>query len=225
MLAVAAEPLVARGMALLLDAQSPFETLWAESLDRAGRLLRGNGAEVVLWLGDCLDVRAVPAVLRLRRLHPHAGLCIVVALADPSVVQTLLEHNAACFALMLRTRQLDLAEVVAVVGEVVRGKATLEPSVLQQLFKSFSAQSAALDSLTSREIEVLELLALGLRNCEIARRTWRSEKAIEKHVSQVFSKLGLDSTSMPHVDRRVTAARIFIAHRWGPVSPEEAVPA
>jgi DNA-binding CsgD family transcriptional regulator len=68
-----------------------------------------------------------------------------------------------------------------------------------------------LEKLTACEREVLELIAEGLRNPAIARRLWKSEKAIEKTVARVFGKLGLDATLMPDVDRRVTAACIYLS--------------
>jgi DNA-binding CsgD family transcriptional regulator len=68
-----------------------------------------------------------------------------------------------------------------------------------------------LDRLSPAEREVLMLLADGLRNREIARRLWKSEKTIEKHVGNVFHKLDLDRTTHPGIDRRVSAARIYLS--------------
>jgi DNA-binding NarL/FixJ family response regulator len=183
-----------------------------ESFDRAGRMLGSDHDEIALWVGDRVDAPTVQHLQELRRANPQVRLCIVAHAADPDALRPLLARTAAGVAVLLRKDQLDVGEVVAGLDDVVAGRSTLEPRVLEQLLAESDGDDA-LASLTPSEQEILEMVAFGLRNREIARRLWKSEKAIEKQVSHVFYKLGLDRERQPHLDRRVTAARIFFTCR------------
>ena len=122
-------------------------------------------------------------------------------------------------AFLFRGAELDLSHVLVSLHETVAGRASLELPILERLVGS-ARRDHVLARLTPSEQEVLALVADGLRNREIARRIWKSEKAVEKLVSHVFVKLGLQQRSVPHLDRRVTAARIFLSTR----SQERVVP-
>jgi two-component system, NarL family, response regulator DevR len=113
----------------------------------------------------------------------------------------------------LRSDELDVSQVLTSLDAVLAGRATLERSVLGRLIERDRDKNDALARLNDSEREILELVAEGLRNREIAKRVWRSEKAVEKQVSHVFEKLGLDQRTAPYLDRRVTAARIFLTCR------------
>jgi DNA-binding NarL/FixJ family response regulator len=69
---------------------------------------------------------------------------------------------------------------------------------------------AVLKTLTAGEREILGLVADGLRNRAIAQRLFKSEKAVERHVGQIFCKLGLQPNGNGDIDRRVSAARMFL---------------
>lgn len=213
------ERLLGRGLALLL---SSYETHLVESFERAGRLLTGDRREIVLWVGDRVDAATVERLEELRRLYPGTRLCVVAHTADAEALRPMLTRVPDGVAVLLRTHQLDVDELLASLEDVVAGRSTLEPRILEQLLANGARSQDPLASLTGIEQEILELVALGLRNREIARRLWKSEKAVEKQVSHVFAKLGLDAARQPHLDRRVTAARIFVSCR--PQTPAVGTP-
>ena len=211
LLILAEERLIGRGLASLLEPR--FETHSIESFQRLARLLGSEHAEVALWLGDRLDAGAVQQFQELTQTHPTLRLCLLARAADVDALRPLLQRHPYGVAILFRRGDLDVGQVIGSLNEVLAGRSTLEPAVLERLIDRWTVESDELAQLTSSELEVLEFVAQGLRNREIARRIWKSEKAVEKQVSQVFRKLGLDHASMAHLDRRVTAARIFLANR------------
>jgi DNA-binding NarL/FixJ family response regulator len=210
LLILAEERLLGRGLASLLE--PGFDTHAIESFERADRLLGADRVEIALWLGDRLDTETVEQLEELKRAHPGLRLCLIARAADADALRPLLRDGDGV-AVLLRCGDLDVNEVRASLSGILAGRSTLEPWVLERLIERARDDHDALAQLTPMEHQVLELVAEGLRNREIARRVWKSEKAIEKQVSHVFEKLGLDHRSAPHLDRRVTAARIFFSCR------------
>ena len=211
-LLAADEPLQGRGLKLLLEA-SGFDSLYVECLTRARRMLGGALKEVLLWVGDHLDAESLEQVRAIRQAHRDLGVCVLANGADPAALRALLSDDARGFAFLLRGNQPEVEELIDALVRAADGQATLEPSLLERMFTSSNSHCTGLEWLSDGEREVLELVALGLRNREIARRLWKSEKTIEKHVGRLFSKLGLDPEANPHLDRRVSAARIFLSER------------
>lgn len=210
LLILADELLLGRGLAVLL--KSSFETHMLDSFDRACRLAGNGQREIVLWVGDRVDSETSAALEQVRRSHPGVLLCIVAHAADPDALRSLLAHTPEALAVLQRKDKLDLGTIVATLDGVLSGRSTLEPRVLKQLLAA-AEDDDALAQLTPNEQQILELVAYGLRNREIARRLWKSEKSVEKQVSHVFAKLDLDPGRHEHLDRRVTAARIFFTCR------------
>jgi DNA-binding NarL/FixJ family response regulator len=210
LLVLAEERLLGRGLASLLEQH--FEAHSIDSFERAGRFLNADRAEIALWLGDRLDADIVAQLCELKRAHPGLRLCLLARAADADALRPLLRSHACGVGVLFRNGDLDIGELQASLREILAGRSTLEPAVLERLIAE-GADEDALTTLTPGEHEVLELVAQGLRNREIARRVWKSEKAVEKQVSHVFEKLGLDQRTAPHLDRRVAAARIFFTCR------------
>jgi DNA-binding NarL/FixJ family response regulator len=210
LLILAEELLLGRGLARLLE--SRFETHVLESFDRAARLAANGRPEIVLWVGDRLDAVTVAGLTQVRSAHPRALICVVSRSADLKAVHSLLAERPEAVAVLQRRDGLDLCTITATLDNVLSGRSTLEPHILEQLLTSGRGDDA-LAQLTPTEEQILELVAYGLRNAEIARRLWKSEKSVEKHVGHVFAKLGLGPGENPEIDRRVTAARIFFTCR------------
>jgi DNA-binding NarL/FixJ family response regulator len=211
LLILAEERLIGRGMASLLEPR--FETHSIESFQRLARLLGSEHEEIALWLGDRLDVRAVEQFDALVGGHPELRLCLLARSADVEALRRLLRRHPHGIAILFRTGGLDVGQVIGSLDQVLTGRATLEPTLLERLIDDDAVVTGELAELTPGEREVLELVAQGLRNGEIARRIWKSEKAVEKQVSHVFQKLGLDQGRSAHLHRRVAAARIHLANR------------
>lgn len=211
LLILAEEQLIGRGLASLLAPR--FETHSIESFARMRRLLGSSHVEVAVWLGERLDRPAVAQLEALKSEYPGLRLCLMTRTADVDALRPLLQHHPDGIAVLFRSGELDVNEVIGSLNQVLAGLSTLEPAVLGRLLDAGEVDGDDLAGLTLAEREVLALVAQGLRNREIARRVLKSEKAVEKQVSHVFKKLGLDQATAPHLDRRVTAARIFFTSR------------
>ena len=108
---------------------------------------------------------------------------------------------------------LDEAEVDQL-AEVARGGSVIDPVVVEALVAQRTARTAsALERLTPREREVLEQMAQGRNNAGIAQALYLSERAVEKHINSLFSKLGLSEE--PDVHRRVKAVLLYLSEQGG----------
>lgn len=195
---------------------------------RAGltRLLLDAGDEVVATVGDAdalldvverhqpdlavVDVRMPPthtddglrAALRIRELHPEVGILVLSQYVEERYAVELLAHDTAALGYLLKDRVADVAEFVAAVHRVGEGGTALDPEVVAQLLVR-SRRRDPLQRLSPREREVLGLMAEGRSNGAIARQLVVSDGAVEKHVSNIFTKLDLPPTGNDH--RRVLA--------------------
>ncbi len=114
----------------------------------------------------------------------------------------LLGANMAAVGYLLKDRISDVSEFLGAVRQVADGGTVLDPEVVAQLLAR-SRRHDPLERLTAREREVLNLMAEGRSNTAIARKLVVSDKAIEKHVGNIFTKLDLPPTTDDH--RRVLA--------------------
>lgn len=209
---LAEELLIARGLESVARNSGLSDALAIESLDRASRLLGSGRRELLVWIAQGLDGKAGGQLAAIRAPLPDLGLLLIVERAQASVIADLLEQRAGSLAVLLRTPSLDASHVVDRMKDSLAGRPGIDPRVVDEMMHRWPGREDALAALTANELQILELVALGLRNREIARRLWKSEKAIEKHVGHLFAKLGLRATDT-HLDRRVTAARIYLSLR------------
>jgi DNA-binding NarL/FixJ family response regulator len=208
---LASEPLHGIAIKALLESIG-LRAMHAESVARAGRLVTAP-TDIVLWLADDLDGEALEEMLELRRSNPGGGLCLVVGRAESSALREVVRVAPERFAFLARASHPSALALLAALSRVARGRGSLDGAVLRQILGEPGNEPGELERLSGVEHEVLALLAQGFRNCEIARRLWKSEKTVEKHIRQVFLKLDLDRESAGHLDRRVAAARIFLSQR------------
>jgi DNA-binding NarL/FixJ family response regulator len=202
------QPLLVRGAAVLLDRVRDIDAIYAGSAARARRLL-GGATDVLAWAGDNLDAGAVDALRDARQACPALGLCVVARRVDAVALERLVGEGTERLALSLHAERFDARDLVELIHSVLRGRSTVDMQLIRHLAARQEAQGES--ELTASEREVMELVAAGLRNREIARRLWKSEKTVEKHVGRVFQKLGLPPGSTGHLDRRVVATRMYLA--------------
>jgi DNA-binding NarL/FixJ family response regulator len=207
------EPLLARGVALLLDTTRDIDAVYVDSLTRARRFLASGQAELVVWAGDYLNEETLGGLRKLREQYRAMGLCLVARRADAEALEALVAHSGERLAFVLYSGGLDAAELGDLVRSVLRGRSTIDPALLERLTAAPSGADEL--NLTDSEREIMELVAVGLRNREIGRRLFKSEKAVEKHVGRLFAKLGLPPETTGHLDRRVAATRIYLSFRAG----------
>lgn len=195
---------------------------------RAGltRILIDAGEDVVATVGDAdellstvdrrrpdlaiVDVRMPPthtddglrAALTIRSRWPDIGILVLSQYVEERYAAELLAGETSSIGYLLKDRVADIGEFLAAVRRVGGGGTALDPEVVAQLLAR-TRRRDPLDRLTPREREVLGLMAEGRANPSIARELVVSDKAVEKHVSNIFQKLDLPPTAEEH--RRVTA--------------------
>jgi DNA-binding NarL/FixJ family response regulator len=161
-----------------------------------------------------VDVRMPPsftdeglrAALRAREQQPGLPVLVLSQYVEERYAVELLSGGAGGVGYLLKERVADVAEFVDAVQRVAAGGTCIDQEVIAQLMAR--GRRNPIDVLTPREREVLGLMAQGLTNVAIAKSLTVSDGAVEKHVGNIFSKLGLEPSSEEH--RRVRAVLTFL---------------
>ena len=152
----------------------------------------------------------IRAAAQIRTSHPEIGVVVLSQYAEPEYALSLLEKGAAGRAYLLKERVSDLGQLVNAIREVARGGSVVDTRVIENLIAERSRNKrSALADLTQREREVLASVAQGKNNASIGRALHLTDGAVEKHISAIFSKLGLTEEHAVH--RRVKATLIYLA--------------
>jgi DNA-binding NarL/FixJ family response regulator len=152
---------------------------------------------------------------RLRSSAPSVGVVVLSQYADAEYALALLDKGAAGRAYLLKERVSDLDQLVNAIREVARGGSLVDSKVVETLIAARSrSKRSAMADLTQREREVLTAVAEGKNNAAIAEALHLSEGAVEKHISSIFSKLGVSEEQAVH--RRVKATLIYLAEEREP---------
>jgi DNA-binding NarL/FixJ family response regulator len=210
--------LVREGIAKLLGAQDDIEVVaLCEDLPSLLEAVDREAPDVVLT-----DIRMPPtgtdegirAAATLRASHPGVGVVVLSQYAEPTYALELLDGGSEGRAYLLKERLADGEQLVAALREVANGGSVVDPKVVESLVsaRSRSAQSP-LEHLTPRESEVLAEIAQGKNNSAVASSLVLSERAVEKHINSLFSKLGLSEE--PDVHRRVKAVLLYLSASQG----------
>jgi DNA-binding NarL/FixJ family response regulator/class 3 adenylate cyclase len=162
-----------------------------------------------------VDIRMPPtqtdeglrAAREIREHHPATGVLGLSQYVEPGYAMDLLEEGAEGVGYLLKDRVSEIAEFAAAVRRVADGGSVLDPAVVAQLVGRRRAHDP-LAELTPREREVLGLMAEGRSNQGIADQLFVTLRAVEKHVTSIFSKLSLPASSDDH--RRVLAVLTFL---------------
>jgi DNA-binding NarL/FixJ family response regulator len=162
-----------------------------------------------------VDIRMPPthtdeglrAAKEIRARHPGTAVLVLSQYAEPGYALELLEDDAQGIGYLLKDRINDLGEFTAAVRRVASGGSALDPTVVS-LLVGRQRRDDPLGDLTPREREVLELMAEGLSNLAIAERIVVTERAVEKHVTNIFQKLRLPTAGDTH--RRVLAVLTYL---------------
>jgi len=155
-----------------------------------------------------LDVRMPPtfrdegvrAAIRARQLRPTVGILLLSQYVEVAYAQELLSSGTGGVGYLLKDRVASLDELKDAVERIAAGGTVLDPEVVAQLL---GRRHDPLASLTPREREVMGLIAEGRTNAAIARDLVIGTGAVEKNVTSIFQKLGLDDSGDDH--RRVLA--------------------
>jgi DNA-binding NarL/FixJ family response regulator len=148
----------------------------------------------------------------LRRERPAVGVVLLSQYAEPEYALALLENGAAGRAYLLKERVSDIEQLVGAIREVARGGSVIDPRVVEVLVTArAAAKGSPLAELTPREGEVLSQVAQGRNNAGIAAALSLTDRAVEKHINAIFSKLGLSEERDTH--RRVKATLVYLAEQ------------
>jgi DNA-binding NarL/FixJ family response regulator len=210
--------LLREGIRQLLETSDEIELGAATGdLPSLERAIEEQNPDVVIT-----DIRMPPtgtdeglrAAEKLREERPQVGVVVLSQYIEPEYALTLLEKGAAGRGYLLKERVSDIEQLVAAVQEVARGGSVIDPKVVEALVAARTRSTTSpLVQLTPRELEVLELVAQGRNNMGIAHALFLSERAVEKHINAIFSKLGVSEEAETH--RRVKAVLLYLAEKRG----------
>ena len=202
--------LVRAGIAALLR-EAGFEVAGeasdGEELLREVEEHRPDAAVVDIRMPPTQTDEGLRAAQAIRERHPGMGILILSEHVEAGVAARALAASPERLGYLLKRRVTDIEEFADTVRRVAAGGSALDPTVVGMLL-SAGRDDGALTALTPREREVLELVAEGLSNPAIAERLAIALRSAEKHVSTIFSKLGLPATGGEH--RRVLAVLQFL---------------
>jgi DNA-binding NarL/FixJ family response regulator/class 3 adenylate cyclase len=162
-----------------------------------------------------VDIRMPPtqtdeglrAAQEIRTNHPDVGVLVLSQHVEPSYAMELLAESAEGVGYLLKDRVSDIEEFAAAVRRVAEGGSALDPALVTQLVGRRRKRDP-IEELTPREREVLELMAEGRSNQAIGERLFITPRAVEKHITSIFAKLGLPPAPEDH--RRVLAVLAFL---------------
>jgi DNA-binding NarL/FixJ family response regulator len=201
---------------------------------RAGltEILTDRGHEIVAAVGDAealkdavaaekpdvaiVDVRMPPshtdeglrAAIAIRRDHPGVGILVFSQYIETRYAADLLAvRSSGGVGYLLKDRVANVAEFTDAITRIAAGGTALDPEVVSGLLNA-SRHASTLGTLTAREQDVLALMAEGRSNSAIADRIFVSERAVEKHISNIFTKLNLPPSDSDH--RRVLAVLAYL---------------
>ncbi len=197
------------------------------------RVLQDAGHDVVAALPDAstltervaetapelciLDVRLPPtftdegirAALALRAVQPDLPVLVLSQYVEERYASELITGQAAAFGYLLKDRVADIRDFLQALERIGAGATVLDPEVVAQLLTR-RARDERMARLTERERTVLALIAEGRSNQAIAQTLFVTEASVEKHITSLFQKLGLEQDE--HGNRRVLAVLAHLEH-------------
>jgi DNA-binding NarL/FixJ family response regulator len=202
--------LLREGVARILD-EAGFEVVGqAGNADELMLKVRSYSPDVAI-----VDIRMPPthtdeglrAAQEIREKHPGVGVLVLSQYVEAAYAMELLAESAEGVGYLLKDRVSDVNEFADAVRRVGEGGSALDPTIVSQLVGR-RRRDDPIDQLTPREREVLGLMAEGRSNSGIAEQLVVTERAVEKHVTSIFSKLRLPAASEDH--RRVLAVLAYL---------------
>jgi DNA-binding NarL/FixJ family response regulator len=212
---IAEDAFVVREGVKMLLAEAGYELKAAvETYDELMEAVAEHSPDVVIT-----DIRMPPtrtdegvrAAREIREKHPDTGVVVLSQYVEPEYATRLFEAGAEGLAYLLKERLGDLDQFEHAIDEVKDGRSVIDPRVVDALVEGRSRPASPLQRLTEREHEVLAEIAKGKTNSAIADTLFLSERAIEKHINSIFTKL--DLLPEKETNRRVSAVLLFLADR------------
>lgn len=204
--------IVREGIKLLLEEAGYVLSAAVENYDELMEAVRDHAPDVVVT-----DIRMPPtrtdegvrAAREIRRLYPAVGVVVLSQYVEPDYALALFAEGSVGLAYLLKERVGDLAHFEHAIDQVRKGGSVVDPKVVDALVEARTRPRSKLTRLTEREMEVLGEVASGKSNSAIAESLFLSERAIEKHINSIFTKL--DLLPERETNRRVAAVLLFLA--------------
>jgi DNA-binding NarL/FixJ family response regulator len=204
--------IVREGVRMLLEAAGYEIAASVETYDELIEAVERWAPDVVIT-----DIRMPPAhtdegvraARAIRDSHPQTGVVVLSQYVEPEYATKLFEDGADGLAYVLKERLGDLDQLEHAIDEVMAGRSVIDPRVVDALVEGRLQPASPLGRLTERETEVLAEIAKGKTNSAIADALFLSERAVEKHINSIFTKL--DLLPQKETNRRVSAVLLFLA--------------
>lgn len=206
--------LLRAGVLALLEAYDDIDVVaTATSLPELLAAVGAHGPDLVLT-----DIRMPPdftdegirAATQLRRTHPEIGVVALTQYSDVEYALDLVRDGSDGRGYLLKERVADVDELVAAIRTVAAGGSVIDQLVVDALVATSTRRpDSVLDRLTPRELEVLAMVARGMANATIAAELVVTDRAVEKHINSILSKLDLPADAPFH--RRVAATLVFLS--------------
>jgi DNA-binding NarL/FixJ family response regulator len=206
--------IVREGIKLLLEQAGGFKLLAVcEDLPELLAAVDEHRPEVVLT-----DIRMPPtrtdegirAARQIRQQYPDIGVVVLSQYVEPEYAISLFSEGSSGLAYLLKERVGDLDHLTNAINQVSAGHSVIDPRVVDVLVQArTSRKENKLARLTDREREVLGEVASGMSNSGIAEKLFLSERAVEKHINSIFTKLDLPQEG--DTNRRVRAVLLYLA--------------
>lgn len=196
--------------ALLESHPSVADVREAASLPQVLDVIAADPPDVVIT-----DIRMPPNHLdegiqlaaTLRRTHPRLGVVVLSQYADAELAVALMSAGSGGRGYLLKERVSDVDHLISALVDVAAGGSAIDPEVVDLLMGART--SSPLGRLTTREREVLALIATGASNAAIAKTLVVTSRAVEKHINSIFAKLDLPVGEDTH--RRVAAVLLHLS--------------
>ncbi|HEY7470440.1 MAG TPA: response regulator transcription factor [Acidimicrobiia bacterium] len=206
--------IVREGVRMLLEEAGYVLLSAVETYDELMAAVEDLGPDVVIT-----DIRMPPsrtdegvrAARAIRSAHPEIGVVVLSQYVEPEYALRLFEAGANGLAYLLKERLGDLEQLEHAISEVQTGGSVIDPKVVDALVEARTRPRSPVERLTEREREVMAEMAQGRSNRAIADSLFLSERAVEKHINSIFTKL--DLLPEKETNRRVSAVLLFLAEQ------------
>ena len=204
--------IVREGVRMLLEDAGYELKAAVETYDELLEAVEQHHPEVVIT-----DIRMPPtrtdegirAARSIRVNHPDVGVVVLSQYVEPGYALSLFEAGAEGLAYLLKERLGDLDQLEHAINEVRAGGSVIDSKVVDALVAGRAKPQSPIERLTARESEVMSEMAQGRSNSAIAENLFLSERAVEKHINSIFTKL--DLIPEKETNRRVRAVLVFLA--------------
>jgi DNA-binding NarL/FixJ family response regulator len=204
--------LVREGTAALLSRSRELEVVaLAEDLEQLLVSVERHRPDVVLTdirMPPTWTTEGIEAARRIRREDPRVGVVVLSQYAEDAYAVDLLKEGAGGLGYLLKERVSQLDQLVAALRSVAAGDSVIDAKVVEALVARRPVGGGPLAELAPRELDVLREMATGKSNQGIAQTLFLSERAVEKNINAVFTKLALGHE--PDINRRVRAVLTFL---------------